>query len=323
MPLYGKLCVPPPAKVCAASMSNFRRNASVSGGGNAVRRPVAVITGAAKGIGFEVAKRLAPTHRVALLDRDETALQEATATIGADAAGFVCEITDSASVASAITAVVDRFDRIDVAISNAGIGVVGVARHLDPDALAGQLDVNLTGNWRFMHACLPHLISSRGYVLAVASAAALAAPPAEGFYAASKAGLEALVNVVRVEVAHLGVDVGVAYPMFVATPMVQTADADHPDLLYVRKKLSTTDVSASDAAARLVRAVERRSSHVFVPGSVRFQHVFRGVIRPLIDRVCRRIAPEVDRLTAAKVAERGPLGAAFNRPSSPVQDKQV
>ncbi|WP_203337530.1 SDR family NAD(P)-dependent oxidoreductase [Nocardioides limicola] len=276
--------------------------------------PVAVVTGAANGIGLELTRRLASTHRVALLDRNEQALLQATETIQGSV-GIVCDITDQASVQAAVAAAVDRFGRIDVAISNAGIGAVGVARHLDPDALARQLDVNLTGNWRFIHACIPHLIESKGYLLGVASAAAIMAPPGEGFYAASKAGLEALLDVVRVELAHVGVDVGVAYLMFIDTPMVRTGEAQHPDLLHMRTGLPGPvgkTYSVAEAADTLARGVRRRSARVFVPGSLRLQYLLHAVARPLLDILFRRVAPEVDRLTAVKVAERGPFDAAFN-----------
>ena len=114
---------------------------------------------------------------------------------------------------------------IDVCISNAGIAAAGALRHLDPDVLAAQLNVNLIGNWRFIHACLPHVIARRGYVLGVASLAAIVAPLGIGAYGASKAGLEQLLNVLRIEVRHLGVDVGVAYFSWIDTDMVRGAES--------------------------------------------------------------------------------------------------
>ena len=278
--------------------------------------PVAVITGAASGIGLETARRLTRTHRVAILDLDAAAADRAVGTLQGNAAAFGCDITDQASVAAAVGDVVQRYGAIDVAISNAGVGSIGAARHLDPDVLATQLDVNVTGNWRFIHACLPHLAQRRGYLLGVASAAAIMSPPGEALYAASKAGLEALLNGVRVEVAHLGIDVGVAYLQFIDTPMVRDADSEHSDFARMRAMLPGPAGKAypvSLAADALVKAVNRRSRQVFVPASVRAQHLLRGLVGGLVDSQFRRIAPEVDRLTEQKVGERGGFSAGFTR----------
>ena len=278
--------------------------------------PVAVITGAASGIGLETARRLIRTHRVAMLDIDGAAADRAVGRLGAPALAVQCDITDHNSVTAAVNSVMERFGRIDVAISNAGIGAIGAARHLAPDVLATQLDVNLTGNWRFMHSCLPHLAESHGYLLGVASAAAIVSPPGEALYAASKAGLEALLKGLRVEVAHLGIDVGVAYLLFIDTPMVRDADSEHSDFARMRSMLpggAGKSYPVSLAADALFRAVHRRSREVFVPSSLRVQHLFRGMVRGLADRQFRRMAAEVDRLTEAKVRDRGSYDAGFTR----------
>ncbi|WP_433634877.1 SDR family NAD(P)-dependent oxidoreductase [Nocardia sp. CA-120079] len=278
--------------------------------------PVAVITGGASGIGLEVARRLANSHRVAILDIDGDAAGRAAELIGDAAIAVECDIVKPKSVSAAIETVLEKFGRIDVAISNAGIGTVGVARHLDPEVLAVQLDVNLTGNWRFIHTCLPHLISSRGYILGVASAAAIMSPPGESFYGASKAGLEALLNTLRTEVAHLGVGVGIAYLMFIDTPMVRDGDREHADLARMRSKLpgaAHKTFRVEVAADLLVRGIRRRARRIFVPRSLRIQHIIRGLLWSVIDRQFGRIAPEVDGLTEAKVLEKGSFAAAFSR----------
>jgi NAD(P)-dependent dehydrogenase (short-subunit alcohol dehydrogenase family) len=279
-----------------------------------VARPVAVITGGARGIGLETARRLAPTHRVALLDRDAPGVERAAGAIGGDAVYAVCDITDATSVTSAVADVVDRCGGIDVAIANAGIATAGSLRHLDPDVLALQLDVNLTGNWRFLHACLPHVIERRGYVLGVASAAAIVAPVGLGAYAASKAGFEQLLNVLRVEVAHLGVDVGVAYFSFIDTDMVRGADARHPAFAAVRARTrgpvgQTLPVGVAGRA--IADAVAGRKRTVVAPGFVRAAFWLRGLIGPLVDRESRQNAKTIDRATAEMVAERGAFEAGL------------
>src|SRR3954451_5231665 len=83
-----------------------------------VARPVAVITGAPRGMGLESARQLAPTHRVALLDRDAEGAERAAAQIGGEAIHAPCDITDADAVTRAVAEVVDRCGGIDVAIAN-------------------------------------------------------------------------------------------------------------------------------------------------------------------------------------------------------------
>jgi NAD(P)-dependent dehydrogenase (short-subunit alcohol dehydrogenase family) len=276
-------------------------------------RPVAVVTGAARGIGLESARRLSATHRVALLDLDAAGVERAAAGLG-DAMWAGCDITDPAAIADAIDAVVAECGGIDVCISNAGIATSGALRHLDPDVLAAQLNVNLTGNWRLIHACLPHVIARRGYVLGVASLAAIVPPLGIGAYGASKAGLEQLLNVLRIEVRHLGVDVGVAYFSWIDTDLVRGAEHSHPGFAAMRKGLrgpagKTLPVGA--AADAIVRGVQRRSRRVVAPGFVGALYRLRGVVPELTDRVALASAPAVDRMTAEMVAERGAFGAGL------------
>jgi NAD(P)-dependent dehydrogenase (short-subunit alcohol dehydrogenase family) len=283
-----------------------------------VPRPVAVITGAARGIGLESARRLARTHRVALLDLDAPGVERAARAIP-DAFGAACDIADGASVRDAVARVVVECGGIDVCISNAGMATAGTLRQLDPDVVAAQFNVNLVGNWRFIHAALPHVVARRGYVLGVASAAALTAPPGLGAYAASKAGLEKLLDVLRVETADLGVAVGVAYFSWIDTDMVRGAERHHPSFARLRAGLSgpaSRTLPVGDAADAIVRGVQQRARRIGAPGFVGALYRLRGLVPELLDREARKNALEIDRITAEMVAERGAFGAGL-RPDEP------
>jgi short-subunit dehydrogenase len=88
------------------------------------------------------------------------------------------------------------------------------------------IEVNLLGSVATARAFLPALLAAEGYFLQVASLAAIAPAPLMGAYCASKAGVEAFAHALRAEVAHQGVDVGVAYLTWTDTDMVRAADAD-------------------------------------------------------------------------------------------------
>ena len=107
---------------------------------------------------------------------------------------------------------------------------------MDPDAFERTIEINLLGVWRTVRVCLPHVIERRGYVLNIASLAAVSHGPGMAAYSASKAGVEAFSNSLRAEVAHLGVDVGVGYFAFIDTELVRGAD-QHPVFGGLRKQL--------------------------------------------------------------------------------------
>ena len=114
-------------------------------------------------------------------------------------------------------------------MANAGIAPAGMVRSVDPAAFERTVEINLLGVWRTVRACLPHVIERKGYVLVTASLAAAIHGPGMAAYSAAKAGAEAFADSLRIEVKHLGVDVGVAYFGFIDTDMVRAADA-HPAL---------------------------------------------------------------------------------------------
>jgi NAD(P)-dependent dehydrogenase (short-subunit alcohol dehydrogenase family) len=273
------------------------------------------ITGAARGIGAATAERLhARGDNVALVGLEPERLEALAAQLGDRAAFFEADVTDRAALDAAVEGTVERFGGIDVAIANAGIATAGALRHLDPDVLALQLDVNLVGSWRFIHACLPHVVERRGYVLGVSSASALVAPPGLGAYAASKAGFEHLLDVLRVEVAHLGVDVGVAFFSWIDTDMVRGAEEYHPAFAKLRGELrgpAGRTLPVGEAGAAIVDAVRHRRRTAVAPAFVRAAYALRGLIGPLADRDARRHAEAIDRATVEMVAERGALHAGL------------
>ena len=115
------------------------------------------------------------------------------------------------------------------------------------------------------------MLERRGYLLAVASLAAIGNPPALAAYAASKSGLEAFANSLRIEVRHLGVDVGVAYFSWIETEMVRGGD-EREEFETLRGELrgplsKTYPVGVAGAAVR--RGIERRARWVTVPGWLR------------------------------------------------------
>jgi NAD(P)-dependent dehydrogenase (short-subunit alcohol dehydrogenase family) len=179
-----------------------------------------LITGGASGIGAALARKVTEKGaRVGLIDRDTAGLaRTAEGLAGAETA--VADLRDRDGITAAVDDLAERLGGLDVVVSAAGIATGGPLRLVGPDTVEDTININLLGNWRVVRAAIPHVLARRGYILVVSSAAAFASMPGLGAYCSSKAGVEALCRVLRAELAPHGVSVGVAYYLFLATPMV-------------------------------------------------------------------------------------------------------
>jgi NAD(P)-dependent dehydrogenase (short-subunit alcohol dehydrogenase family) len=275
-----------------------------------------LITGGARGIGAESARRLAARGaRISLVGLEPELLEQVAAECG-DAAWFAADVTDRDALQGAVDGTVERFGGIDVVMANAGIGAGGTVRTMDADAWERVIEVNLLGVVRTVRACLPHVIERRGYVLPVASIAAAIHTPGMSAYAASKAGVEAFGNSLRGEVAHLGVGVGVAYFSWIDTEMVRGAD-ENPATKFMRSKLrgpAGKTYPVSEAGEAVAEGIAQRARRVIVPRNFRSLLLLRMFVARLTEQSSRRDVPEFVRMMEAEAQRRGseasqPVGA--------------
>jgi NAD(P)-dependent dehydrogenase (short-subunit alcohol dehydrogenase family) len=258
-----------------------------------------LVTGAARGIGAESARRLAARgHRVALVGLEPAELEAVAASCGGGAFAIEADVTDGEAIRAAVDEAAGRLGGLDALVANAGVANAGLLRHLDPDHFARQIDVNLVGTFRTVHAAIPHLAERRGYLLVNASVAAIVHGPVLGAYGASKAGVEALTDTLRIELAHLGIDVGCAYFSWIDTDMVRGGD-EAPAFRRLRETMrgpfkKTHPVSAAAEAVAL--AVEKRCRIAVAPWWVRAFHPLRGVMQRPQERDLLKIMPELEQL---------------------------
>lgn len=186
---------------------------------------VALVTGASRGIGRAVAKRFAAegAHLV-LCARTQGGLEELDDEIAPGGGGATLvpgDLTDYAEIDRMGAAVFERFGRLDVLVGNAGqLGTLGPLGHTDPETWEQVMAVNLTVNWRLLRSFDPLLRQSdAGRAVFVTSGAARNAPAYWGAYAASKAGLEAMVRVYAAEVAKTAVRANLLDPAATRTAM--------------------------------------------------------------------------------------------------------
>jgi NAD(P)-dependent dehydrogenase (short-subunit alcohol dehydrogenase family) len=273
-----------------------------------------LITGAARGIGAESARRLAARgHTVALVGLEPDELERVAASCAGRAFAIAADITDGDAIRGAVDEAADRLAGLDAVFANAGVATQGLLRHLDPDRFAQQVDVNLVGAFRTAHAAIPHLIERRGYLLVNASVAAIVHGPVLGAYGASKAGVEALTDTLRIELAHLGVDVGCAYFSWIDTDMVRGGD-EAPAFRRLRESMRgpfQKTYPVGDAGEAVARGVEKRQRIVVAPRWVRAFHPLRGLVQRPQERDLLALVPELEQLDAASDhAFVGPGGAA-------------
>jgi NAD(P)-dependent dehydrogenase (short-subunit alcohol dehydrogenase family) len=273
---------------------------------------VVLITGGARGVGAEVARRLRRKGaKLVLTDLDPAPLAELADELGGEAHVLtaLADVRDLAAMHRAADAAVARFGGIDVVVANAGIASFGSVLQVDPEAFRRVIDINVVGVFNTVRATLPSVIERRGYVLVVSSLAAFTSAPGLAAYHASKAGAEYFANTLRLEVAHRGVDVGSAHMSWIDTPLVQDAKADLSTFREMLTRMpgplkKTTTVAECGAA--FVKGIEGRKKRIYCP---RWVGAFRW-IRPLVstpigERDIRRFAPDLLPKLDAEVATLG------------------
>jgi NAD(P)-dependent dehydrogenase (short-subunit alcohol dehydrogenase family) len=234
---------------------------------------VVLITGGARGVGAETARRLVSRGaKVVLVDLDREPLAALEAELGpANATSIVGDVCSLEQMEAAVAHGVATFGGLDVVMANAGIASYGSVLAVDPATFKRVVDVNLTGVFHTVRAALPALIERKGYVLVVSSLAAYAASPGLVAYHASKAGAEHFANALRPEVGYLGVKVGSAHMSWIDTPLVQDAKSDLSAFRTMLARLpgplgSTTSVAA--CADAFADGIAKRRTRINVPGWV-------------------------------------------------------
>ena len=264
---------------------------------------VVLITGASTGFGRDAAERLARRgHRVLATMRDiggrnkqnREALEQIASSQNLPLNVLELDVTDERSVQSAVSAAIDRWQRVDVVINNAGFAGIGVTEAYTAEQFQQMFDVNVYGVVRVNRAVLPYMRQQkRGLLIHVSSGAGRVAVPAMAAYCASKFALEAIADAYRFELLPFGIDSVLVEPGIYRTPifdrLMQPSDAqrvtDYGDSAqYANRVLGVfqSAISAPDApgseevAEAFVRLVETE------PGLRPFRTVVSAPIEQLL-----------------------------------------
>jgi NAD(P)-dependent dehydrogenase (short-subunit alcohol dehydrogenase family) len=271
---------------------------------------VAVVTGAARGVGAALARRLSDDGMlVALIGREEATLRQAADALPGPTLCVETDVTDRDALDHAAREIGERLGRASVVVANAGIATGGPFVHTPADLWQRVIDVNLTGSANTARAFLPHLMETRGYFLQIASTAAFGSSPLMSAYCASKAGVESFALALRGEVEPDGVGVGIAYLHWTGTDMITGID-DHPVLQALRRnqpRFARKVHSTSEVSEWLTSGITRRARHIYAPPWLRWCQPLRPAFPALVARLARQ---ELRRQPPSRLAVRtGVLGA--------------
>jgi 3-oxoacyl-[acyl-carrier protein] reductase len=231
---------------------------------------VAVVTGAARGIGFATAQRFAEEGAaIAVIDLDEPAAEDAAGKLGADqAVGIGCDVSDSASVARAVQRVVDELGGLHILVNNAGVTRDNLLFKMTDDDWDIVINVHLRGTFLMTRAAQQHFVAQKyGKIVNLSSVSALG-NRGQANYSAAKIGIQGLTRTLAIELGPFGVNVNAVAPGFIATDMTEDVPDAVIDAIPAKRTGTPEEVAAavrflaSDAAGYVT------GSTVFVDGGM-------------------------------------------------------
>lgn len=183
-------------------------------------RRVAVVTGAASGIGLEIARQFERVgHRVVYLDIDKDALRANAA--GQDSLAIACDVTQDASITEAFAQIADKAGTADILVNCAGWGINMPFLELSAADAQRIVDINFFGVVRVTRAALPGMVKNKwGRIVSVSSDAARVGTPREAVYSGAKAAVIGFSKSLCAEVARDGITVNVICPGTTDTPLL-------------------------------------------------------------------------------------------------------
>jgi NAD(P)-dependent dehydrogenase (short-subunit alcohol dehydrogenase family) len=261
---------------------------------------VALVTGAARGIGFGTAQALAKRGAsVAILDLDQAAAESAASQISeTKAIGLAADVTDRGAMQRAVATVVERFGGLDVVVANAGVASrAATFRAMSTESFERVIEVNLHGVYRTVDAALPEIVSRKGHVVVISSIYAFFNGVGATPSAMAKAGVESFGRALRLELVPHGASASVAYFGFIDTEMVHRAiDADvlAERMFQQLPKVLHKRLQPAQAGEAIVRGIERRAPRIIAPRRWAVWSVLRGILNPLTDKQSERDADTLE-----------------------------
>jgi len=255
------------------------------------------ITGASSGLGRAMALEFAKLGAtVAVSARRMELLEKLVAEIestGGKAKAFHCDIMDAKSIEQCVNAVVSEFGQLDVAVANAGFGVVGSIENLSESDWSRQLTGNITGLALTCKYSIPHLRKTKGRLALLGSIGAFLPSPVTGAYGASKAAVHSIGETLMVELNGTGVSCTILHPGFVDSNITRVDNQGNFNPEAKDPRPANLMWPTEKAAKVMVNAIARRKK-VFVFTGHGKMLAFIGKFLPgLARKVAAKAAPKM------------------------------
>ncbi len=253
-------------------------------------RRIALVTGASRGIGRAVVLALAARGvRLAALARSTEALDAVAAETrrhGVECLPLACDVGSWTAVERAVGQALDHFGRIDLVVNNAGIGSYHPFLVASLAEFSDLMRVNYFGTLHVTRAALPAMLARReGHLAFIASIAGRIASPRHTAYSPTKFAVVGFAEALAYEVTPHGVGVTIVNP-----GTVDTAFFDQPSFADFPPGPRAMMISPTVVAAATLRAIERNTMEIFVPGRLRFPHVLKSIFPRLFRAGAMRYA---------------------------------
>ena len=260
-------------------------------------KPITIITGASSGIGKAlVLEWLRRGAKVVLAARNEEAMNDIVADFDADQYLIVsCDVSKEDDCRRLIRAAVNRFERIDVLINNAGISMRALFADVDLEVIDRLMQVNFWGAVYCTKYAMPHLLASKGSVVGVSSIAGYKGLPARSGYSASKFALQGFLECLRIENLKTGLHVLIACPGFTASNIRKTALAQDGSMQGESPRAEDQMMPAETVANRIVVATLKRRRTLILTGQGKLTVLLNKLFPKLTDKlVYNHMAKEPD-----------------------------
>lgn len=262
---------------------------------------VAVVTGAARGIGFAISEvLLAKGCEVALVDFDSPALGRAAEALGRDSGRLsthVVDVSNRSQMQALPGQVIEAHGRVHILVNNAGVSVVGTLQEQSLEDLEWIIGVNL---WGVLYGCkffLPYLgAEDEGHIVNLSSLFGLIGVPTQTSYSLTKFAVRGLSEALRAELVATTVDLSVVYPGAIETNIIQASRiASGERRAKLQKRLARFAISPDRAAEQIVRAIELNRPTVRIGRGTHLidwaKRLFPDLVQHAIARGYRRQTP--------------------------------